>query len=298
MMMNSRGSITLGFLGVCFFVAAVTQLMLYYTMEEHEHVCRYLQEKQLRLLCASAMEAKMPEADAQKFIVQEMFKGSFAPVAVTRNKEQSEDGMFEYLVARSAAADNKSAVQRLRKLSLSFPDSFAVWAGKYALVSKNVITGGEHLPEGTLYTSGQKIIVPRINFLTDRSVSAISATGLTAEGFSKQFYYLPQRDSIFSFPVKAVVKGEACVSTHGHFIVGAESVFPDRIIMIADAGNIEIKESVKMLQALIIAAGEVSIAEGCEIKGLILANRVSVKGRAILQADEKVVAPFSSIAFL
>ena len=80
--------------------------------------------------------------------------------------------------------------------------------------------------------------------------------------------------------------------------IGAGCSFPNRVAMYSQKGNITIGDNVRMDKALIHAYGTVTIGTGCKIKGLILANKIILKGASTFSADADVVAPFASCAFM
>ena len=80
--------------------------------------------------------------------------------------------------------------------------------------------------------------------------------------------------------------------------IGSGTSFPDRIAMYSQKGNITIGDNVRMDKALLHAYGTITIGTGCKIKGLIIANKMILKGTSEFSADADVVAPFVSCAFM
>lgn len=300
-MNRERGSISLGLLVVCVVLALGAQLALLWSGQEAKRTGETLLNKQLRVLCVSAFRSLPPTGlPAGEW---ELCRGSLRPsqgeVVVTGKSEYSDDGLINFLEVSAAVVNQTSAVQRLRRLRVEFAPCQQELAANYALASK-VIEGSEYLASGELYiqATDEEVKLPAVEFFQNRSALSITPADVKTQGLSTQFTFLPS-SSAFSFAAtSSPMKGATVLGTQGSISIGKGCSFPERLVLVSRRGNIVISQNVSMAKALVIAYGNVTVEAGCKINGLIIANRIILKGASTFTKDADVVAPFVSTAYI
>lgn len=295
-----RGSISIYVLLVALVLALLAQLALLWSRQELDKVQSRILGQQLRRVNNSYfMSLKDRDLAPGNY---ELFTGELEPghasVNVNAKVEKSTDGLSKFFEVKSTVANQSSAVQRLCQLTLDFAEPQRLLAGQYALVSKSA-TGLEYLPSEAVYkqASTEEVKLPEVRFFYKKAVSDTTANTVVSDGFNKRFTYLDLSSS-FVFPKQARLLGEAVFVNKSGIEIGAGCSFPNRVAMYSQKGNITIGDNVRMDKALIHAYGNVTIGTGCKIKGLILANKIILKGASTFSGDADVVAPFSSCAFM
>lgn len=294
-----RGSVSVFLLITTLILALMAQLALLWSRQELEKNQQRLLSQQLRLLTNSffqSMKNKELAAGRQQCYTGTLQPGA-EPVAVVAAKTVSGDGLISFLEVKGTAANHAGAVQRLCQITLDFADAPRAWAGQYALASRTA-EGLEYLQQEGLYiqASKEEVQLPAVDFLNKRATGSVTAAEAANEGLNKHFTYLAS-DTGFAFTRGSTLAGETTFVNRGSIIINANCVFPDRVALYSQKNSITIGNNVRMDKALVHAYGTVTIGAGCRINGLIIANKIILKGESTLSADADVVAPFTSCAF-
>lgn len=294
-----RGSISIYLLITTVVLALTAQMALLWSKQELEKRQQVLLHQQLRLLTNSVFhKLKTKELAAGQY---QCFSGTIwpgdEPVTVATKSETSSDGLISFLEVKGTAANHAGAVQRLCHITLQFADAPKLWAGQYALASRTA-EGLEYLQQEGIYiqASKEEVQLPAVDFLNQRAAGSITAAELANEGMNRHFNYIPS-DSGFAFTRGSTLAGETTFVNRGSIVVNANCVFPDRLALYSQKSGITIGDNVRMDKALLHAYGTVTIGAGCRINGLIIANKIILKGTSTFSADADVVAPFTSCAF-
>ena len=294
-----RGSISIYLLLVALLLALLAQLGLLCCRQMLEKSRQGLLKQQLRRLNNSYfLKLKDAELTPGDYLC---FEGVLRPgqevVAVKATSSQSSDGLINFLEVKGTAPNVNGAVQGLCQLTLRFSEPERLLAGQYALASKTV-TGLEYLPQEAVYkqASTEEVKLPQVRFFYNKAASAMTADEAVSEGLSRHFNYL-DLDKSFVFKNNSTLLGETVFVNKSSIEIGSGCAFADRVAIYSQKGNIIIGNNVRMNKALIHAYGTVSIGTGCTINGLIIANKIILKGTSSFSADADVVAPFVSCAF-
>ena len=294
-----RGSISLYLLVVSLLMTLLTHMALLWSQREFGKTKQRLLEQQLRQLNNSYFlnlkDSSLSPGQYQCFAG--VLQPGSEPVEIIAKSEDSTDGLINFFQVQGTAANLGSAVQRLCRLSLNFSESQRLLAGQYALASKTV-TGLEYLPQEAVYkqASTEEVKLPQVRFFYNKAASAMTADEAVSEGLSRHFNYL-DLDKSFVFKNNSTLLGETVFVNKSSIEIGSGCAFADRVAIYSQKGNIIIGNNVRMNKALIHAYGTVSIGTGCTINGLIIANKIILKGTSSFSADADVVAPFVSCAF-
>lgn len=295
-----RGSISIYLLLVALLLALLAQLGLLCCRQMLEKSRQGLLKQQLRRLNNSYfLKLKDAELTPGDYLC---FEGVLRPgqevVAVKATSSQSSDGLINFLEVKGAAPNVNGAVQGLCQLTLRFSEPQRLLAEQYALVSKTA-TGLEYLAQEGVYkqASTEEVKLPEVRFFYNKAASNTTANMLVSEGFTRRFTYL-DLESSFVFPRQVRLIGATVFVNKAGIEIGSGTSFPDRIAMYSQKGNITIGDNVRMDKALLHAYGTITIGTGCKIKGLIIANKIILKGASEFSADADVVAPFVSCAFM
>ena len=295
-----RGSISLYLLVVSLLMTLLTHMALLWSQREFGKTKQRLLEQQLRQLNNSYFlnlkDSSLAPGQYQCFAG--VLQPGSEPVEIIAKSEDSTDGLINFFQVQGTAANLGSAVQRLCRLSLNFSESQRLLAGQYALASKTV-TGLEYLPQEAVYkqASTEEVKLPEVRFFYNKAASNTTANMLVSEGFTRRFTYLDWESS-FVFSKQARFIGATVFVNKAGIEIGSGTSFPNRIAMYSQKGNITIGDNVRMDKALLHAYGTITIGTGCKIKGLIIANKIILKGASEFSADADVVAPFVSCAFM
>ena len=294
-----RGSISIYLLLVALLLALLAQLGLLCCRQMLEKSRQGLLKQQLRRLNNSYfLKLKDAELTPGDYLC---FEGVLRPgqevVTVKATSSQSSDGLINFLEVKGTAPNVNGAVQGLCQLTLRFSEPQRLLAEQYALVSKTA-TGLEYLAQEGVYkqASTEEVKLPEVRFFFNKAASDITADVAISEGLSRHFTYL-DADKSFAFKSNSRLPGATVFVNKGSIEIGSGCSFPDRLVMYSQKGNILIGDNVRMSKALVHAYGTVSIGTGCTINGLIIANKIILKGTSSFSADADVVAPFASCAF-
>ena len=295
-----RGSISIYLLLVALLLALLAQLGLLCCRQMLEKSRQGLLKQQLRRLNNSYfLKLKDAELTPGDYLC---FEGVLQPgqetVTVKATSSQSSDGLINFLEVKGTAPNVNGAVQGLCQLTLRFSEPQRLLAEQYALVSKTA-TGLEYLAQEGVYkqASTEEVKLPEVRFFYNKAASNTTANMLVSEGFTRRFTYL-DLESSFVFSKQASFIGATVFVNKAGIEIGSGASFPDRIAMYSQKGNITIGDNVRMDKALLHAYGTITIGTGCKIKGLIIANKIILKGASEFSADADVVAPFVSCAFM
>ena len=295
-----RGSISIYLLLVALLLALLAQLGLLCCRQMLEKSRQGLLKQQLRRLNNSYfLKLKDAELTPGDYLC---FEGVLRPgqevIAVKATSSQSSDGLINFLEVKGTAPNVNGAVQGLCQLTLQFSEPQRLLAEQYALVSKTA-TGLEYLAQEGVYkqASTEEVKLPEVRFFYNKAASNTTANMLVSEGFTRRFTYLDWESSfVFSKQVRLI--GATVFVNKAGIEIGSGASLPDRIAMYSQKGNITIGDNVRMDKALLHAYGTITIGTGCNIKGLIIANKIILKGASEFSADADVVAPFVSCAFM
>lgn len=294
-----RGSVSIFLLISTLVLALLAHMALLWSKQELEKNQQQLLGQQLRLLNNSFFQnLKTMELAAGQY---QCFSGTLQPgaepVETWAKSQCSSDGLISFFEVKSSAANHAGAVQRLCQITLNFAEGAKGWAGQYALASR-LAEGLEYLQQEGMYiqASTEEVKLPAVDFLNLKASGNTTAAEVANEGLSKHFTYLAS-DSSFSFTRGSTLAGEAVFVNRGSIVINANCVFPDRVALYSQKNSITIGDNVRMDKALVHAYGTVTIGTGCSINGLIIANKIILKGASTFSADADVVAPFTSCAF-
>ena len=295
-----RGSISIYLLLVALLLALLAQLGLLCCRQGLEKSRQGLLRQQLRRLNNSYFfKLKDAELTPGDYLC---FEGVLQPgqevVTVKATSSQSSDGLINFLEVKGTAPNVNGAVQGLCQLTLRFSEPQRLLAEQYALVSKTA-TGLEYLAQEGVYkqASIEEVKLPEVRFFYNKAASNTTANMLVSEGFTRRFTYLDW-ESRFVFSRQVRLIGATVFVNKAGIEIGSGTSLPDRIAMYSQKGNITIGDNVRMDKALLHAYGTITIGTGCKIKGLIIANKIILKGASEFSADADVVAPFVSCAFM
>lgn len=298
---KARGSISMFLLLICLLLVGVTHLAFTWSVKENEKVRQYIISSQLRNLNGSFYQRKCAEDIAGTTM---LYEGTWNPgnykVVVTATNTYSSDGLIR-LLEYSAKAEGLAQVEQcLRQFTVSFSQSWQEIAKEHALISVN-FTGKEFLNQEQLYIQATKeeVKAPDFGFMKGKAVSGMAYTDLNSWGLLSRFCYATGSD--YSFPEKKTFRGSAVFINQEMISVGNNVYFPDRIVLASTSTGlntpVKIGKNVRMDKALIISPKTVTIGEGCQITGLIIANNIRLLGNATFTPDASVVAPFVSLVY-
>lgn len=295
-MRSSRGSLSLSCLVICLLLLLLVQLPLLWGIREQERLRDFWRGYQLRLLCGSVLQVRDSLPPGEYVFYEGLLLPGKEPVTVTGLSKDSEDGLINLLELSATAANHAGAVQRLRRLQLSFSQNQRQLGEEgWALASIN-LTGTEYLPEEAKYTSIEEVTVPQVSFLENIGLDNLSSKSAEINGLSNRFYYLPT-NSLLTLSSTKPFYGSAVIINHSNIKIGSGSHFPDRLVLLNDKGDITLQQGVRLDKALVMSPGTVIIAKNCRINGLVIAKNIILEGTSTFTADAEVVAPFTSAAF-
>lgn len=297
---KSQGSISVLLLIVCTFILLSAQLALYMTSNEYKRTLEDLRRRQLRLLCYSAIEAVDTSVltEGTGCLADAVLEPGGDAAKLTYVSEHSSDNCFYGLELK--AEDKSGLVSRLSRYDFFLPEKLAQLGRQYPLIYKNRIVGTEYLSGSDVYTSNEEVLVPQVEFLRNVGLSPVNDESITKKGFNSRFYYVKDKSSgrNFTFSSGSIFYGSTVFGCQGNIKIGADSKFPGRMVFIARKGNVELGSNVQMDNVVIIADNTVSVGAGCRIKGVIYADTIRIKGKAVFLKDENLVAQISSKRFI
>ena len=290
MMHSAKGSISLPCLLAALLLALSAQLCLLYAVKGYEAEKDFLRGQQLRLLCGSVLQtlgcATQP-AGTQLCYEGELQPGN-EPVTVTSESSYSSDGQIDYLKVSAIAANHVGAVQRLHRLRVSFSPEMRKLAAKSVLAGRS-LTGGEYLQQAALYTSTEEVRLPQMSFLRNKCPSVLNKKAVAEVGLSARFYYLKNNNSLLLGTEG--LHGPTLIVNPYSITTAEGSYYPDRLVLISENGNIKLGAGTRLAQALVLAKGMVTICEGCQLNGFVMADKIVIEGKADLTPDTGAVEP-------
>lgn len=289
-MYSAKGSVSLPCLLAALLLALSAQLSLLYAVRGYESEKDFLREQQLRLLCSSVLQAigQEPRPPGRQLCYEGELQPDSEPVTVTSESIYSSDGFIDYLKVTAAAVNHAGAVQRLHRIRVSFGPQMQALAAKSVLAGRS-LTGGEYLQQAALYTSTEEVKLPQMSFLRDKCPSVLNKKSVAEVGFSARFYYLKNNNSL-SLGTEGL-RGPTMIVNPFSINTAEGSYYPDRLVLISENGNIKLGAGTRMAQALVLAKGKVTICEGCQLNGFVMADKIVIEGNADLTPDTGAVEP-------
>ena len=290
MMHSAKGSISLPCLLAALLLALSAQLCLLYAVKGYEAEKDFLRGQQLRLLCGSVLQAigQKPQPAGTQLCYEGELQPGNEPVKVTSESSYSSDGQIDYLKVSAAAANHVGTVQRLHRLRVSFSPEMRKLAAKSVLAGRS-LTGGEYLQQAALYTSTEEVRLPQMSFLRNKCPSVLNKKAVAEVGLSARFYYLKNNNSLLLGTEG--LHGPTMIVNPYSITTAKGSYYPDRLVLISENGNIKLNAGTRLAQALVLAKGMVTICEGCQLNGFVMADKIVIEGKADLTPDTGAVEP-------
>lgn len=292
---SSQGSISLPCLLLSLLLALFSVPLLLWSGREAAREREFIRAQQLRLLCATFLQGKSrQEVPAGEYV---WYEGVLEPgsenVKVTAKSSVSSDGLLNYLEAAAQPDKNVGAVQRLHRVQINFSEAQQRLAGSCVLVAKT-LQGEEFLPAEAIYiqASDEEVKLPQFSFLAGKLPKNLTAQSAVTTGLGAGFYYLPT--GTLKFSAKQTVRGASSIINSSNITIGAEAHFPDRLVLVSENSSITLGQNVRLNKALLMAKGTVTIAAGCNIKGLVIAKQIILQGKSTLTPDSEVLASFAT----
>ena len=215
-------------------------------------------------------------------------------MTVTSESIYSSDGFIDYLKVTAAAANHAGAVQRLHRIRVSFGSQMQALAAKsdqdiMSVLAGRSLTGGEYLQQAALYTSTEEVRLPQMSFLRNKCPSVLNKNAVAEVGLSARFYYLKNNNSLLLGTEG--LHGPTLIVNPYSITTAEGSYYPDRLVLISENGNIKLNAGTRLAQALVLAKGMVTICEGCQLNGFVMADKIVIEGKANLTPDTGAVEP-------
>lgn len=289
-MHSAKGSISLPCLLAALLLALSAQLCLLYAVKGYEAEKDFLRGQQLRLLCGSVLQAmgQKPQPAGTQLCYEGELQPGNEPVTVTSESIYSSDGQIDYLKVSAVAANHVGAVQRLHRLRVNFSPEMRKLAAKSVLAGRS-LTGGEYLQQAALYTSTEEVRLPQMSFLRNKCPSVLNKKAVAEVGLSARFYYLKNNNSLLLGTEG--LHGPTMIVNPYSITTAEGSYYPDRLVLISENGNIKLGAGTRLAQALVLAKGMVTICEGCQLNGFVMADKIVIEGKADLTSDTGAVEP-------
>ena len=290
MIYSVKGSISLPCLLAALLLALSAQLSLLYAVRGYESEKDFLREQQLRLLCSSVLQAigQEPQPAGTQLCYEGELQPGNEPVKVTSESSYSSDGQIDYLKVSAVAANHVGAVQRLHRIRVSFGPQMQALAAKGVLAGRS-LTGGEYLQQAALYTSIEEVRLPQMSFLRNKCPSVLNKKAVAEVGLSARFYYLKNNNSLLLG--REGLHGPTMIVNPYSITTAKGSYYPDRLVLISENGNIKLSAGTRLAQALVLAKGMVTICEGCQLNGFVMADKIVIEGKADLTPYTGAVEP-------
>ena len=290
MMHSAKGSISLPCLLAALLLALSAQLCLHYAVKGYEAEKEFLRGQQLRLLCGSVLQAmgQKPQPAGTQLCYEGELQPGNEPVTVTSESIYSSDGQIDYLKVSAVAANHVGAVQRLHRLRVNFSPEMRKLAAKSVLAGRS-LTGGEYLQQAALYTSTEEVRLPQMSFLRNKCPGVLNKKAVAEVGLSARFYYLKNNNSLLLGTEG--LHGPTLIVNPYSITTAEGSYYPDRLVLISENGNIKLGAGTRLAQALVLAKGMVTICEGCQLNGFVMADKIVIEGKADLTPDTGAVEP-------
>lgn len=285
MMYSAKGSISLPCLLAALLLALSAQLSLLYAVRGYESEKDFLREQQLRLLCSSVLQAigQEPRPPGRQLCYEGELQPDSEPVTVTSESIYSSDGFIDYLKVTAAAVNH--AGHRIR---VSFGPQMQALAAKSVLAGRS-LTGDGYLQQAALYTSIEEVKLPQMSFLRDKCPGVLNKKSVAEVGLSARFYYLRNNNSLLLGTEG--LHGPTMIVNPYSITTAEGSYYPDRLVLISENGNIKLGAGTRLTQALVLAKGKVTICEGCQLNGFVMADKIVIEGNADLTPDTGAVEP-------
>ena len=207
---------------------------------------------------------------------------------MTSESSYSSDGQIDYLKVSAVAANHVGAVQRLHRLRVSFSPEMRKLAAKSVLAGR-LLTGSEYLQQAALYTSTEEVRLPQMSFLRNKCPGVLNKKAVAEVGLSARFYYLKNNNSLLLGTEG--LHGPTLIVNPYSITTAEGSYYPDRLVLISENGNIKLGAGTRLAQALVLAKGMVTICEGCQLNGFVMADKIVIEGKADLTPDTGAVEP-------
>ena len=295
-MHHSKGSFSLIFLAALLFLTMFAQIMLHHFKNDFQRTYNYTKVLQQRLLCASSFAWFLSQP---KTIENISFQHQFAPenytVNVSCNRTISTDQIFEYATATALAGENQ---YKLKQLAFYPSQDMQLLGSQYMFISKYEPSGTEFLKNGTLYTSNGNFILPKLDFLTDKAHWQIDMDEIHEYGFSDSFTYLDASTNLTYDSTAKITKGNGLLACKNSITLKKYFKATGKLVLLSNS-SITLEEKVDLANVLIIAKGNVNIASGCKIKGVIFSgSKIKLAGSGTFTHDASVVANYASAIFI
>lgn len=241
-------------------------------------------------MCSSVLQAigQEPRPAGRQLCYEGELQPDSEPVTVTSESIYSSDGFIDYLKVTAAAVNHAGAVQRLHRIRVSFGPQMQALAAKSVLAGRS-LTGGEYLQQAALYTSIEEVKLPQMSFLRDKCPGVLNKKSVAEVGLSARFYYLRNNNSLLLGTEG--LHGPTMIVNPYSITTAEGSYYPDRLVLISENGNIKLGAGTRMAQALVLAKGKVTICEGCQLNGFVMADKIVIEGNADLTPDTGAVEP-------
>lgn len=297
-MKTNRGSISLLTLLICSFLATSSLIFSYFLQHEYQQHLTFLRSQQLQLLGTSALEflqkqEAMPTADS--ILLTTTLYPHAVPATLSYAKLQGRDGQIiqHKLLARCQAIRH---ILSYHSFTLH-PDNLEL-AQSYGIISAKKVVGAEYLPEGRTYTSNREFIFPQTSFLTNNSVT-LDVAEVRLNGFDGLLHYTPSINQTLTIQYNSSsnkkIHGPGIIIAKGSIVIKKNTILPDSLILISEAGTITLEENVTLGKALLFSHGAMTIGAGCQVNGLVFANNsVLINGPISFTKDIESVARFIS----
>ena len=296
-MKHSTGSISCVALCGFLFLAILSQLLLIRCRNDYERTIAYCHSIAQRQLCASVLRwsLQQPE-DAFNLVLEHTLNPGSIPASLTLQKEKSADAMFASWKVQSLAGNGKQ--QRLNYVVFYPSTEIREIAAQHMFSSRYAPTGGEALPDGSLYTSGGSFTMPQLSFLSQRVPSVLDLDFLHGCGFSNSFLYLTKDASITYSSTAKITKGDECLASTGRLTFKEGFHATGRLIILSNS-SVVLEDNVTLEKALIIAKGNVTFGAGCRVNGAVLSgSTIKFQGLGTYTHDTSVVANYVSTFFI
>ena len=132
-------------------------------------------------------------------------------------------------------------------------------------------------------------LIPQMSFLRNKCPSVLNNKAVAEVGLSARFYYLKNNNSLLLGTEG--LHGPTMIVNPYSITTAKGSYYPDRLVLISENGNIKLGAGTRLAQALVLAKGKVTICEGCQLNGFVMADKIVIEGKADLTPDTGAVEP-------
>lgn len=287
-MNNERGSITIPCLLTSFLLLALATGLLCFSTREYEHTRAHIRSRQLRLWAASALVRAAAIDAGQQVLGEHVFYPDNDKVRLILNKTSSSDGLVSKTEVAAKPAKHVGAEQRFKQFHFRLDEEQQALGAEYAMIGKQ-ISGTELLPAETRYIQAQEVSLPQVDFMQELN-SAPTAKEIADDGLNASFYYI---SNAFAFPTGGkTIAGSTVFAVRNNMTIYANTRFTGRVVLISRKGTITIGKNCRFDNALIMAAGGVTVQEGCRVNGCIISPNIVIKGSGTFIPYAAATAPF------